>query len=217
MQGRKSVFDWWCWGVILSLTFQVHLCGRLVIHADVRRKSTLSLSLSLSLALSLSLSAALIPRQVLQCACSVGSSCLIVCYYFNTYIMYFIKICCQSLSVPLHPITQGPPPLIYSFLFIYFCCHHLPSLVCLSFTARNSIILAVVLWCCHDTQWRIHYLISFLACLDSSIRSVIRKVPPSVFCFAKCAQSEDSSLFLLIKWKMRKRWNEQTGIWKVAE
>lgn len=118
MQGRKSVFDWWCWGVILSLTFQVHLCGRLVIHADVRRKSTLSLSLSLSLALSLSLSAALIPRQVLQCACSVGSSCLIVCYYFNTYIMYFIKICCQSLSVPLHPITQGPPPP-YLFVFIY--------------------------------------------------------------------------------------------------
>lgn len=117
MQGRKSVFDWWCWGVILSLTFQVHLCGRLVIHADVRRKSTLSLSLSLSL----SRSAALIPRQVLQCACSVGSSCLIVCYYFNTYIMYFIKICCQSLSVPLHPITQGPPPPLFIrfYLFIF--------------------------------------------------------------------------------------------------
>lgn len=168
-----------------------------------------ALSHFLSYFLSLSLSAALIPRQVLQCACSVGSSCLIVCYYFNTYIMYFIKICCQSLSVPLHPITQGSPPLIYLFLFIYFCCHHLPSLVCLSFTARNSIILAVVLWCCHDTQWRIHYLISFLACLDSSIRFVFRKVLPSVFCFAKCAQSEDFSLFLLIKWKGKDDMNKQ--------
>lgn len=62
---------------------------------------------SLFLSLSLHVFAALIPRQVLQWACSVGSPCLIVCYFFNTYIMYFIRICCQSLSVPLHPITLG--------------------------------------------------------------------------------------------------------------
>lgn len=95
------------WGVISSFTFQVQLCGRLVIHADVTRKGSLSPPPSLPLSSSLSphVFAALIPRRVLQWARSVGSPCLIVCYFFNTYIMYFIRICCQSLSVPLHPIT----------------------------------------------------------------------------------------------------------------
>lgn len=65
-----------------------------------------SLFLSLPLSLSLHVFAALIPKQVLQWVCSVGSRYLIVCYFFNTYIMYFIRICCQSLSIPLHPITQ---------------------------------------------------------------------------------------------------------------
>lgn len=85
-----------------------------------KKRHSLTFSLTFSRSRSLSLCAALIPRQVLQCACSVGSSCLIVCYYFNTYIMYFIKICCQSLSVPLHPITQGFFSLfIYFYLFIF--------------------------------------------------------------------------------------------------
>lgn len=54
---------------------------------------------------SLHVFAALFPRQVSQHACSVGSPHLIVCYFFNTYIMYFIRICCQSLSVSIHPIS----------------------------------------------------------------------------------------------------------------
>lgn len=94
------------WGVIFSFTFQVQLCGRLVIHADVTGKAFLSPSLPpLPLTPSLHVFAALIPRQVSQQACSVGSPHLIVCYFFNTYIMYFIRICCQSLSVSIHPIS----------------------------------------------------------------------------------------------------------------
>lgn len=79
-----------------------------------KKRGSLSFSLlpvSFTLSLSLLVFAALIPRQVLQWACSAGSPCLIVCYFFNTYIMYFIRICCQSLSVPLHPVT-----LIFFFL-----------------------------------------------------------------------------------------------------
>lgn len=65
-----------------------------------------ALSLFPSFPLSLHVLAALIPRQVLQWAGSVGSPCLIVFYIFNTYVMHFIRICCQSLSVLLYPITQ---------------------------------------------------------------------------------------------------------------
>lgn len=75
---------------------------------QMSQEKALALSFSplSSLSPSLHVFAALIPRQVLQWACSAGSPGLIVCYFFNTYIMYFIRICCQSLSVLLHPITQ---------------------------------------------------------------------------------------------------------------
>lgn len=68
-------------------------------------RKSLSLSPLPPSAPSLHVFAALIPRQVSQHACSVGSPHLIVCYFFNTYIMYFIRICCQSLSVSIHPIS----------------------------------------------------------------------------------------------------------------
>lgn len=82
---------------------------------------------------------------------------------FNTYIMYFIKICCRSLSVPLHPITQ----IFFFFLgggtSLCSVVMHLPvSCLCVSFPAQNSIIPTVVLWCCCDIGWWVHYLISWL-------------------------------------------------------
>lgn len=36
---------------------------------------------------------------------SVGGTCPIVCYIFNTHMMYFIRIFCQFLSASLLPIT----------------------------------------------------------------------------------------------------------------
>lgn len=101
-------------------------------------------------------------------ACSSGSPDFIACYFLNTSIMYFIRISCRSLSVPLYPIT---PRFLFCSLWrrglraqntqLAFCCRaSFPVfLLFISCSARNSIILAVR-WCrCRDTQWRTHYLI----------------------------------------------------------
>lgn len=81
-------------------------------------------------------------------ACSVGSPFFkfffIVCHFFNTFIMFFIRICCQYPSVPLHPITVFF--LFHFHLFIYCGCILL-RLLSVSSSTGNSIIPTNVLWC----------------------------------------------------------------------
>lgn len=96
------------------------MCRRLVIHFTT--KVSLGPSLPPSFCLSLSLFPSLSSLLFLSLSiCFRGQCCsglvllavLIVCYFFNTYIMYFIRICCQPLSVPLHLIT------LICFLFFF--------------------------------------------------------------------------------------------------
>ena len=118
---------------------------------QMSQEKALSFSRSFS-PLSLALSACLCcPNSVLQWACSVGSPCLIVCYFFNTYIMYFIRIRCQTLSVPLHPITlfflivggsqqQINQPVF--FLLLLLLVMHLPLLLACVFLPLPGIQLS---------------------------------------------------------------------------
>lgn len=103
--------------------------------------------------------------------CSNSEAAAIVCHFFNTYIMYFIRVRCQSLSVPLHPITQSFKEVGASSLFS-FVMHLPPSPVC-AFPPLLGIQLSrlLFLWCCHDIRMMdsLSYLTTWQ---DRSIRSV---------------------------------------------
>lgn len=154
------------WGVIFCFTFQVQLCGRLVIHADVTRKSFLS-----------PLPPPLPPLLLSLCPNSQAEVFFflpdlfwwqplphIVCYFFNTYIMYFIWIRCHFLSVPIHPVPVPVRACVCVWSEALWTPHEPPACIVLSLLPPSSSLCwdfnypAVVLWCRHDIWWWIHYL-----------------------------------------------------------
>lgn len=135
-----------------------------------------ALSLSLFLFVSLSLSVCLhCPNSLASAA--VGLFCWqsmsYCCYSFNTYIMYFIRMCCQSSSVPLRPITQTFSFFICLFLFIYLALVPSSSVSCLCFFLcwefnYPGCCFMMLSW--HPMTDSLSHL---LAWQDSSIRAVL--------------------------------------------
>lgn len=135
------------------------------------KKGAPSLPVSLfSASPSLCIFTALILKQVLQWACSAGSSCLIVCYFFNTYIMYFIKICCQSPACSTSSHHSG---FFFFFNFIYLFLLASSSVSGLSFFHCQEFnypgcCFMMLSW--HPVTDSLSHL---LACHDSSIGTVV--------------------------------------------
>lgn len=139
-EGKKKSCLWVpaVWGAILYFTFYAELCGRFVIHAHV----TTSIFYPH-------------PFQFfffLNCHDSNACSTSIVCHFFNTYIMYFIRGRRHSLSTSFNQTFSDGKQL----------ASLQPLLPCRgdSYAAVTSIRTTVVWQWRPDVHWQIHYLLS---------------------------------------------------------
>lgn len=86
-------------------------------------------------------------------------------FFFYSYIIYFIRKHCHSLSIPPHPGIHFYFHLLVSFLLPLNKQLTSSPLLCLCSLACQSASSefnypTVVLWCCLVSWWRIHYLIT---------------------------------------------------------
>lgn len=86
-------------------------------------------------------------------------------HFFYSYIIYFIRKHCHSLSIPPHPGVHFYFHLLVSFLLLLNKQLTSSLLLCLCSLACQCASSefnypTVVLWCCLVSWWRIHYLIT---------------------------------------------------------